>query len=193
MKLYYLRVLLITYLLLPSFLVKGQENRTGAKKEISAETCLYWASEYHRKKIFDTAYFYYKAAAKLNPAYEPRIIVLLDDLQKWNEVIKIAAPIVNKGGRNPAHLGPLYTAYKETGDSINAEKTIELLFHAKYDEYENDYRYYILSYYYLWKGDKKKSLDFLKRIKSVPLKQYARDSFKFKILFTNQEFLEITK
>jgi len=172
---------------------QGYAQNSPPKKKLSAETYLYWASEYHRKKIFDTAYFYYKMAANLNPAYEPKIIVLLDDLQQWKEIIKLAAPIVEKGGRNPTHLGPLYSAYKETGDSLNAEKTIQLLFHAKYDEYENDYRNYVISYYYLGKGEEQKSLDFLKKVKSVPLRQYARDSRKFSALFSNSDFLEITK
>lgn len=191
----YLKFIFIALITIYSDLSYSQiENKKTEKTEYSANTYLYWASVYHQKRVFDTAYFCYQMAIKLDSSNIRKIIPLLDEMELWQEVIKIGNPILIAGAREPSILGSLYTAYLKTGDNKNAERVIGILIKTKYQNtWEADYKSYVLSYYYLWKGDEKRALDLLESINDDDLKSYAAKSSKFKSVHKNNRFIKITK
>lgn len=160
----------------------------------SARGHLLIARAYHWKKDLGKAHEHYILAASLNPTYKFEIIPLLDELQEWNDIIDLVGPEVNQGNRDPSLLGNLATAYKESGKRSEAEKVIKLLLATNYEgSNDNDYKNYVLAYYYLWEDDFAKSKEHLRKIKSKNYLRYARTSPKFKKVFKDQEFIELTK
>ena len=151
------------------------------------------AGLYHEKKDFSSALKYYRQAAAINPKYKFKIIPLLDEMQKWQDIIQLAAPEVKKGNTSPSLLGPLATAYQQTGQIQESEDVIQTLKNAEYrKQWKKDYRNYVLAYYYLWHDQTELSKDCLRRIMIPSYLKYARTAPKFEKLFSDPEFLELT-
>jgi tetratricopeptide (TPR) repeat protein len=151
------------------------------------------AGLYHEKKDFASALRYYTKAAAIDPNYKFKIIPLLDELGKWQDIIQLAAPEVKNGNTNPSLLGPLASAYRQTGQIQEAEGVIRDLKDADYrEQWQKDYRNYVLAYYYLWHDQTDLSKECLRRIMIPRYLKYARTAPKFEKLFSDPEFLELT-
>jgi tetratricopeptide (TPR) repeat protein len=151
------------------------------------------AGLYHEKKDFTSALRYYAKAAAIDPKYKFKIIPLLDELGKWQDIIQIAAPEVKNGNSSPSLLGPLATAYQQTGQIQEAEGVIRILKNADYHkQWQKDYRNYVLAYYYLWHDKTDLSKECLRRIMIPRYLKYARTAPKFEKLFSDPEFQELT-
>lgn len=161
----------------------------------SADGHLLLAQAHHWKKDVGKAKASYQKAAKLNPKYTFEIIPLLDELEDWNEVIRIASPAITKERQlSPSLLGSLASAYQNTGKSLDAERIMNILATTDYkNQNSEDYKNYVLAYFHLWDDDKEKSKERLKRIKNKAYLKYARTHNKFKKLQSDAEFLELTK
>ncbi|HMC99002.1 MAG TPA: hypothetical protein VKH37_02585, partial [Ferruginibacter sp.] len=84
--------------------------------------------------------------------------------------------------------------YLNKGDSVKAEQTMQIVMQTKYDnDYFNEYKKYVLSEYYLRKGNEKLALDYLEKITDADLKSYAATDPSFKSLFSNERFKKIVK
>lgn len=148
---------------------------------------------YHEKKDFASALAYYTKAAAIDQNYKFKIIPLLDELGKWQDIIQLAAPEVKNGNTSPSLLGPLATAYQQTGQIQEAEGVIRILKKADYrEQWQKDYRNYVLAYYYLWHDKTDLSKECLRRIMIPRYLKYARTAPKFQKLFSDPEFLELT-
>lgn len=151
------------------------------------------AGLYHEKKDFTSALTYFTKAAAIDPTYKFKVIPLLDELGKWQDIIQISAPEVKNGNTSPALLGPLASAYRQTGQIQESEGVIRILKNADYrEQWQKDYRNYILAYYYLWHDRTDLSKECLRRIMIPRYLKYARTAPKFEKLFTDPEFLELT-
>ncbi|MGD8523567.1 MAG: tetratricopeptide repeat protein [Desulfobacterales bacterium] len=148
---------------------------------------------YHEKRDFTSALTYYTKAAAINPDYKFKIIPLLDELGKWQDIIQLAAPEIKNENISPSLLGPLATAYQQTGQIQEAEAVIRILKNADYPkQWQRDYRNYVLAYYYLWHDKTDLSKECLRRIMIPRYLKYARTAPKFQKLFSDPEFLELT-
>jgi tetratricopeptide (TPR) repeat protein len=151
------------------------------------------AGLYHEKKDFSSALRYYHKAAAINPKFKFKIIPLLDEMERWQDIIQLAAPAAKKGNTSPSLLGPLATAYQQTGQIQEAEGVIRILKSADYrKQWQKDYRNYVLAYYYLWHDKTDLSKQCLRRIMIPRYLKYARTAPKFQKLFSDPEFLELT-
>ena len=149
---------------------------------------------YHERKDFASAQTYYTKAAAINPKYKFKIIPLLDEMGKWQDIIQLAAPEVKNGNTSPSLLGPLATAYQQTGQIQEAEAVIRILKNADYrKQWQKDYRNYVLAYYYLWHDKTDLSKECLRRIMIPRYLKYASTASKFQKLFSDPEFQELTR
>ena len=169
------------------------EQSLGENHPDVAASLMNLAGLYHEKKDFSSALTYYRKAAAIEPKYKFKIIPLLDELAKWQDIIDLSAAEVKNGNTSPSLLGPLASAYQETGQVEESEKVIRILKSADYHEqWQKDYRNYILAYYYLWHDKADQSKECLRRIMIPRYLKYARTAPKFKKLFSDPEFLELT-
>ena len=159
-----------------------------------ADAYLQMARAYHWKKEFNTAYKYYKEAAIHNHRYKTEIIGLLDELEKWQEIIDIAAPEIKAGNKTPSILGSLMTAYTKTKLIAEADRVLNILKNTLYQkQWQIDYKNYVLAYYFLSRNKAELAKKHLRKIVSPGYRKYARTSPKFKKLYSDPEFIEITK
>jgi tetratricopeptide (TPR) repeat protein len=161
----------------------------------SADAELLLAQSYHWKKDFPDAKQHYQRAAELDPHYRLEIIPLLDDLGDSAEIIRIAGPEVTSSTRlSPSILGALLTAYYRTGKLADEARIRDLLESTSYgDPSDRDYKNYVLAYCALLDGDMRKAKDRLGEIKDRAYLQYARTDDKFKVLYDDKEFQDLTK
>jgi len=161
----------------------------------SADGELLLAQAYHWKKDFPSAKVHYRKAAALNPSYRLEIIPLLDDLGESEEIIRVAAPEVTSSNRlSPSILAALLSAYYRTGKPAEGRKIRDLLEATTYsDPGDVDYKKYVLAYCAVMDGDTRKGKDLLRDIRDKGYRQYAATDDKFKVLFKDGEFIEITK
>lgn len=169
------------------------EQTLGENHPVVAASLKNLAGLYHEKKDFTSALRYYSKAATIDPNHKFKIIPLLDELGKWQDIIQLAAPEVKNGNTSPSLLGPLATAYQKIGQIQQAEGVIRILKNADYrEQWQKDYRNYVLAYYYLWHDKTDLSKECLRRIMIPRYLKYARTAPKFEKLFTDPEFLELT-
>lgn len=161
----------------------------------SADGELWLAKSYHWKKDFPKAKGHYLKAGILNPAYRLEIIPALDEKVDSAEIILIAGPEVKPNVTlPPSILGPLATSYRIAGRPADVKRIRDILKATQYgDAYLEDYKKYVLAYSALWDGDIPQAKSWLKQIKSKPMLQYARTHDKFEVLYSDKEFLELTK
>jgi hypothetical protein len=107
----------------------------------------------------------------------------------------MAAAEANNGGSfSPSVLGPLATAYKNKNDLVETERIKGILVTTTYEsQTEEDYKNYVLAYCALWNDDNQQAKNFLKKMQGKSLLKYARTQDKFKKLYGDEEFLELTK
>jgi cytochrome c-type biogenesis protein CcmH/NrfG len=161
----------------------------------SAAAELLLAHAYHWKKDFPNAESHYRKAAALDPRYRLEIVALLDELGESEEIIRIAGPEVTSSNRlAPSILGALMTAYYRVGRPVDGGKIRDLLEATTYsDQSDVDYRNYMLAYCAMMDGDSQRAKDLLRSIHDRSYLQYAATDDKFKVLFKDPEFIEITK
>jgi tetratricopeptide (TPR) repeat protein len=169
------------------------EQTLGENHPDVAASLMNLAGLYHEKKDFTSALTYYTKAAAIDSTYKFKIIPLLDELGNWQDIIQLSAPEVKNGNTSPSLLGPLATAYQQTGQIQESEGVIRILKKADYrEQWQKDYRNYILAYYYLWHDKTDLSKECLRRIMIPRYLKYARTAPKFEKLFSDPEFLELT-
>jgi cytochrome c-type biogenesis protein CcmH/NrfG len=160
----------------------------------SADAELLLAQAYHWKKDIAKAKLHYQKAAAIDPQNQLEIVPLLDEEGAWAEIIRLCAPAVSTGERSPSILGALASAYKNSKKPLDAQRIRNLLATATYTSQSNeDYRNYVLAYCALWENDAQQAKDRLRKIHDSAFLKYARTDDKFKKLFTDEEFLELTK
>ena len=161
----------------------------------SAQGYFLMAQAYHWKKELYKARVYYFKAAETDGQYRLSVVPLLDELNEWENIINIVQPELQAGNQvGPSALGALATAFRQLKQNEKSAEIIQHLEKTKYDDQEDeDYKNYILAYASLWNGDPGAAKEKLKLIKKQAYRQYARTHEKFKPLFKDPEFLEITK
>lgn len=166
-----------------------------AQNKLSAEAYFLLAQAYHWKKELNLAKVYYFKAAEFDRQYRLDVVPLLDELKEWENIITVVEPEIRAGTHvGPSILGALATSYRELQQNQKASKLITYLETTTYnDPDDKDYKNYILAYASLWSGDKEAAKTRLKRIKNRAYLRYARTHEKFRALFEDPEFIEITK
>jgi predicted Zn-dependent protease len=161
----------------------------------SAQGYFLMAQAYHWKKELYKARVYYFKAAETDGQYRLSVVPLLDELNEWENIVNIVEPELRAGNQvGPSALGALATAYRHLKQNKKSAKLIEYLGKTKYDDQDDeDYKNYILAYANLWNGDTAAAKEKLKLIRNRGYLQYARTHEKFKALFQDPEFLEMTK
>lgn len=170
-------------------------NKYVSTNPMSADGYLLLANAHHWKKDFPKARVCYEKAATLDARYALDIISLIDELNEWKEIIRIAGPELQKNKKlRPSILGSLASAYKNLDKHLDAERVINILATNEYEGQDvKDYKNYVLAYYHLWSSDTRKAKDRLKQIRNKAYLRYARTDDKFKKLQSDAEFLELTK
>jgi tetratricopeptide (TPR) repeat protein len=153
------------------------------------------ARAFHWEKDFANAKVHYRRAAAIDTRYRLEIVPLLDELGESAEIVRICGPEIGNGTTaSPSTLGSLATAYRNLGKAADAERVRNILTNTAYtDPGDVDYKNYELAEFALWDGDTRQAKDHLRAIKDQGYRQYARTDDKFKVLFNDSEFLELTK
>lgn len=154
---------------------------------ISKMKYYFWLGySYQNLQDFKKAYKYCKKAAEIDKRLNVGVISVLDDMERWDDVIEMAEPEIQNGVKNPSLLGSLFGAYWKLNMKEKAEQIILLLKNTDYpSKTKQEIKYYVLSYYYLWKSDTNNSIDYLTKIESLSLIKFAKNSSKFTALFSD--------
>lgn len=153
------------------------------------------AQAYHWKKDIPKAKRQYQAAAALDSRYRLEIIPLLDEEKDWSGIVALAAPELNTDKPvAPSLLGALASAYRALNRADDSARVRNILAGTVYrDQDDRDYQDYVLAYCYLWDGDTGRAMGRLRMITAKAYLTYAATDEKFQTLFTDKEFIDLTK
>jgi tetratricopeptide (TPR) repeat protein len=189
-------ILHFSAIILTSVIASAEGGRTMLEREAqakakSASTHAALAEAYHWQKDFSSAEREYRIAAQLDRRYLWAIVPLLDELQKWDDIITLVGDVPHRTLPSGV-LGALATAYHKKGMGDETRSVIEVIERrAGFSDEEEDYSHYVLAYVALWNEKVAEAIEHLLKIKSTEMLQYAKTSPKFEKLSNNERFIAL--
>jgi tetratricopeptide (TPR) repeat protein len=160
----------------------------------TAEVYNVLGNAYAWKKDYDNALKNYRVAAKLDKKYVTSPLPLLNQFERYDEIIRVGEAAVANGDKSPHVLTALLNAYFVTKNTRKYDRVVTLVKSQKYTNPEDiEYQKYILAKAALRADNKEGAMEYINLMSDKKFLQYMRTQPDFKPLYDDPRFIKKTE